>query len=412
MNPAMRKTISLLLICFLYLNSCEYQDDNPTDMSGYAGDKKAGELIDADNEFGIDLFRRIASSEVSPHNILISPVSTAIALGMTYNGAEGSTKSAFEETLRLQGFTRGEINTIHKELIQYLISADKQVNLEVANSIWHTKSFNVSSAFIDANRQYYNAEVNSLDFSDPISIRIINNWISENTHTRIQNVLDYLPPDAKMYLINALYYNGLWKTEFNVKNSFTGVFYGESAEIPVHYMKNTNSYSFYENELFSAIELPYGSGKFVMNIFLPHKGKGIDDILEQMTAVNWKLWMGGFVEYDKIMIQIPKFKFQYRSLLNDWLCSMGLEEAFDNRADFSGINRDAELFISRVIHQTFIDVNEKGTEAAAVTVIEIKETSAGSEIRQFIANRPFIFSIREKNTGALLFIGKIGIPAY
>ena len=403
----------ILLVFIFLIVSCENQTEDPI-VNGfkYSGDKKASDLIKADNEFGLDLFRKMAYSRDCPQNIMISPVSIAIALGMTYNGAEGGTKTAFEETLRLQNFSRDEINAIHSALIEYLISADNRITLEIANSIWYRRYFDVRQSFIDVNRRYYSAEVNALDFSDPVSKEIINNWIATKTHDKVKNVLDYIPADAVMYLINALYYNGLWKYEFSEKNSFKGSFQGENMEIAVQYMKNTYSYSFFRNDLLSAVELPYGNGTFVMNIFLPHEGKNIKDILDQMTKENWEIWMNGFVSYDKVMIQLPKFKYEFKSLLNDWLCDMGLAEAFDGRANFSGINPDAALFISRVIHQTFIDVNEKGTEAAAATVIEIKETSAGIEMPRFIANRPFIFSIREKQSGVLLFIGKVGIPRY
>jgi serpin B len=177
-------------------------------------------------------------------------------------------------------------------------------------------------------------------------------------------------------------------------------------------MKNRNSYRYFQNELLSMVELPYGNGNFVMNVFLPREDKVVGDILEQLTPSNWESWLKGLNETEETFVQLPKFKYEYKSLLNDPLCLMGLEEAFDGRADFSGINPYADLYISRVIHQTFIDVNEKGTEAAAVTIVEIKETSTGPGIPYFIANRPFIYAIRETITGALLFMGKVGKPEY
>ena len=398
----------ILTLLFLF-TSCEKQKDKVIPVFKYQDDKKAAELINAGSEFGLELFRKILESDDCPENMMISPTSVAIALGMTYNGAEGETKTAFEATLRHQGLSREEINDIYKALIDYLLKADNQVIFEIANSIWYRQNFTVLKPFIDLNKKYYYADVRELDFANANAVKIINDWVALKTHDKIKDVLDNIPPDAVMYLINALYFNGMWKYQFDEKVSFTGDFNGESGVSQVKYMKNENSYRYFENELLSAVELPYGNGNFVMQVFLPNTGKTTDDLIKNLTPSTWKNWMGSFSQRNEVTVQLPRFKYEYKSLLNDPLIDMGLGNAFDpGLADFSSIS-DYQLYISRVIHQTFIDVNEKGTEAAAVTVVEMELTSVQPKT-YFIADRPFIYAISEKNTGALLFMGKVGNP--
>jgi len=398
-----------ITILFLLVSCEKHNEDIP--VFKFKDDKKATELISAGSEFGLDLFRNVLGSEDCPENIMISPMSVAIALGMTYNGAEGDTKTAFENTLRHQGLSREEINDIYKALIDYLLKADRKVIFEIANSIWYRQDFNVLQSFTDVNSEYYYAEVRALDFNNANAVRIINDWAALKTHDKIKDVLDYIPGDAVMYLINALYFNGMWKYRFDEENTFAGSFHGENDEVQVNYMKNESTYNYFENDLLSAIELPYGNGNFVMHVFLPKVSKSVEELTEEITPENWSVWMGSFTLREEVEVQLPKFKYEYKTLLNDPLTQMGLGNAFSGQADFSGISTDYDLYISRVIHKTFIDVNEKGTEAAAVTVVEIRYTSVPEKTR-FIADRPFIYAISEKNTGALLFMGKVGNPQY
>ena len=278
--------------------------------------------------------------------------------------------------------------------------------MEIANSIWYRQNFNVLETFKNVNKDYYYADVNELDFNNPNAVKTINDWVALKTHDKIQDVLDEIPLNAVMYLINALYFNGKWKYQFDEKASFTADFYGEKI-IQAKYMQNKNSYPYFENKLLSAVELPYGNGNFVMQIYLPKAEKSIDDICSELTAANWKEWNSSFTKQE-VIVKIPKFKYEYKSLLNDPLIEMGLGIAFGGAADFSGISPNADLFISRVIHQTFIEVNEEGTEAAAVTVVEIRNSIA--ETISFLADKPFLYAIVEKNTRALLFMGKVGKP--
>ena len=350
--------------------------------------------------------------ESVPENVMISPLSVAMALGMTYNGAEGSTRTAFEQTLRTQGFTRSEINYIHNTLLTYLLEADPKVVLEIANSIWSRQGFDVLQSFIDTNKIYYQAEVRELNFDDPAAKDIINAWVANKTHDKIKNILDAIPQEAVMYLINAIYFNGMWTYQFDTKDTYISTFTkADNSTAQVKFMKMKEKVAYLKNDLFSAIELMYGNQKFSMCLIRPNDGKTTADVVSELNMDNYTGWMSALTKQE-VNVIIPKFKFGYKELLNDPLKDMGLDIAFSDLADFTGINPGGNLLISRVIHQSFIDVNEKGTEAAAATVVEIGVTSAGPEIPTFKADKPFIFLIREKASNAILFMGRVGLPEY
>jgi len=408
----MKKSI-LFIALSLIVFSCKEQQTIDTPSVDFVNNKKAAGLVEADTRFGLELFSEVVSMDEAPENIMISPVSVAVALGMTYNGAEGDTKTAFEETLRFSGYSREEINTIHQALINHILQADPKVIMEIANSIWYRQGFNVLQSFIDTNTLYYNAEVAGLDFGDPAAKDIINNWCAVKTHDKIKDVLDYISPQAVMYLINAIYFNGTWTYQFDEKDSYTGTFTKEdNAQTDANYMKMQTDIAYLSNDLFSAVDLPYGNEKFSMSVFLPKPGKTTSDIVEQLSLPNFTEWTSGFSEQE-VVVTLPKFKFGYKELLNNPLKDMGLGIAFSDLADFTGINPGGDILISRVIHQSFIDVNEKGTEAAAVTVVEMEFTSAGPDDKiYFTANHPFIFVLREKTSNAILFIGRVGEPVY
>ena len=398
-----------LVIPFLSCNKEVLPKENPE--LTFIDPKKAADLIEADTKFGLDLFKQVLNMPEIPENVMISPLSVAMALGMTYNGAAGETNTAFEETLRLNGFTRDEINNIHKTLLLYLLEADPKVVLEIANSIWYRHGFNVLQSFIDTNRLYYQAEVKDLNFNAPDAKDIINNWVALKTHDKIKDILDEIPVDAVMYLINAIYFNGMWTYKFDTKDTYTSTFTREDqSTAQVDFMKMEDEVNYLNNDVFSAVELPYGNKKFSMCFILPNEDKEIADVLNLLTLENYNSWMTELTEKN-VSVNIPKFKFGFKELLNDPLKDMGLNVAFSDLADFTGINPEGNLFISRVIHQSFVDVNELGTEAAAATVVEISYTSFPI-VPVFKADRSFLFVIREKSSNAILFMGKVGLPEY
>lgn len=370
-------------------------------------------LVEADNLFGIKLFKEVLKAEDPEKNVMISPLSVSLALAMTYNGADGSTKEAMEKTLELSGFTIDEINENYKMLIDALVSVDPKVLMSIANSIWYKQTFEVEQDFINVNQNYFYAEVSPLDFGNPDAVTTINNWVADKTNDKITEILDAIPADAVMYLINAIYFKGIWKYEFDESDTEEKPFYlsnGTTKDVPM--MVQEGSFNYLSNDILQAVEMPYGAGNYSMIILLPQYNKTPDDIIGQLSNENWNRWLSEFYEAEKVQIHLPKFKFEYKNKLNDELINMGMGIAFGN-ADFSKINPNAGLYISRVLHKTFIEVNEEGTEAAAVTLVELRESSTGGETGiHFYVNQPFIFAIKEKYTNSIIFMGKVMEPDY
>lgn len=402
---------TLFIVPFL-LFSCEENEDPVPTWKKINITKTTSEIITADNDFGLELFQKVVASDAETDNIFISPTSVALALAMTYNGADGETKTAMENTLKKSGFTIDDINTGYNSLIKALISVDPKVLLEIANSIWYRQDFAVLPQFISVNKDYYDAEVSSLDFSQPSAIDIINGWVADKTHDKITEIINEIPVDVVMYLINAIYFKGIWLYEFDEKDTYSEPFYlNDGTSVTVPFMQQEAFFQYISNEQFSMIEMPYGQGNFNMMVMLPHANHTTDEICTILTQENWNSWLNMMTE-ENILVQLPKFKFEYENLLNEELKLMGMGIALTPQADFSKINGAGGIWISRVIHKSFVEVNEEGTEAAAVTAVEIIETATGTEPDYvlFRADRPFLFAIREKSTGAIIFIGRVQNP--
>jgi serine protease inhibitor len=405
------KTKICLTVMLAACISCENEKEVPQERKQINISKTTAEIIKSDNDFGLEIFQQVISDDKEVVNTFISPTSIALALAMTYNGADGETKTAMENTLKKKGLTADEINASYKSLIDALISVDPKVLLEIANSIWYREGFTVLPEFISTNQDYYDARVSSLDFNDSGAPDVINGWVSDKTHNRITEIIDEIPPEAVMYLINAIYFKGIWKIEFEKENTSDGLFYlNNGSQISVPMMKQTTTLKHAANEMFSMVELLYGQGNYSMVVLLPQTGYSTDDIVVALTPGNWDEWINSLSEKD-VDLQLPKFTFEYKNTLNDELEAMGMGVAFTDMANFSKINGTGNLFISKVLHKSFVEVNEEGTEAAAVTSVEIALTAIpGTENTKFYVDHPFIFTIRETTTGAILFIGRVQNP--
>jgi serine protease inhibitor len=407
----MKRTLTLFVLITLGLFSCNKDDSDIKDLNI---DFKSEKLIKADNEFGLDLFKGVYNDSKTPVNFMISPLSVSVALSMAYNGAETETKTEMEEALRIKGFSRDEINKAYKELITALTTADPKVTMEIANSIWYSDIYHVEQSFLDVNKTYYDAEVESADFSDLNTVNLINNWVSEKTHEKIPEIIDEISPDMVMFLINAIYFNGIWTKEFNPESTQKLPFKTESGNYKsTSMMGRKDSLNYFSNETFSAIEMPYGQGNYNMMILLPNEDKTVSEIIGQLNPENWEKWQKALKFKNSIDIRLPRFKIEFDIKLNEILKAMGMQLAFTDMADFSGINPARDLFISYVKHKTFVEVDEEGTEAAAVTIIGFETTSAQPGEVQWIpfhCYSPFLFAITEKDTGAILFMGKVGDP--
>jgi len=372
---------------------------------------KSARVIETNNEFGLELFRQVIAAEEKP-NVMISPASVSIALGMAYNGAESTTRDAFEEVLNYDGLTREEVNEITKELIHVLVTNASGNLLKIANSMWYDEGFPVEPEFITLNSHYFDAEVNELDFRQASAVKTINDWVKDKTNGRIDKIIDAIDPDVMMILINAIYFNCVWEVEFDPDDTHQANFYRENGSLfrQVDMMRLGSTFNVARNDSFDAIELPYKNGKFRMLLFLPDEGVSVDQLVQELDADTWNSWLESFNEVEKFTVRMPRFEFEFERSLADDLKQMGLDIAFTDQADFSGIST-IPLLISDVLHKTYIKVNEKGTEAAAVTSVIMAPTSAGP-VNEITFNRPFLFAITEKSSKSILFMGKVAEPVY
>ncbi len=394
--------------------SCQPEDSNNDENKTINLDEKSAQLIVADNTFGLELFQKIRK-ESEKENIMISPLSISVAFAMAYNGADKDTKTEMEKAMKLNGLTTEQINNSYKMLINALQSLDEKVVFELANAIFYADGFTVKPDFLNINKTVYDAEVEKLNFNSQTAVDRINDWVSEKTNDKITKIIENLSPLDRMVLLNAVYFNGIWTNKFDGKGthnlSFTKT-NGTTIEVPM--MQKTEKLDYTTNSLFSAVKMPYGNGQYNMVVMLPANGKTSQNVIDALSISNWKSWMTEFDTKDPVVVTMPRFKFAFETELKNVLKKMGMIDAFDsNNANFSNIS-ETDLFISSAIHKSFIDVNENGTEAAAVTSITFTTTSAGNEPPKtyFYVNKPFVFAITEKDTDAILFIGEVQNPVY
>ncbi|MFA4837929.1 MAG: serpin family protein [Candidatus Neomarinimicrobiota bacterium] len=370
-------------------------------------------LIESSNSFGFDLFKKL-SGDVKDSNLFISPVSVSMALGMTMNGAAGTTLDAMRSTLGFGNLTEDEINRGYQSLIKLLRNLDPKVKFRIANSIWYRNDFTVLQSFIDVNQTFFDAAVRSLDFSQDAAVDIMNGWIDEQTDGLIKQILDKpIDPNTVMFLLNAIYFKGTWTYQFDKKNTNDNPFYlPDGGSTTCKMMSITGDFDYLENERFQAIDLPYNDGYFAMTVLLPASNVGTDSLINILTDEEWSNWTASFYKMT-VDLCLPKFKLEWFRKLNDSLKSLGMGIAFTPfQADFSRINSDSGLYISEVRHKSFVEVNEEGTEAAAATSVEITFESIKEQNVTMCVNRPFVFAIRERASGTILFMGKIYLPEW
>ena len=410
-------TLILTIITFsltVFFSGCDKQSDEDQENKNLNLTKKELALLKSNNDFGLTLFQTLYNSSNKDDNIFISPLSVAYALAMTYNGADGTTKEAMENTLKLSGLTTDEINTSFKNLMNVLMGLDEDVLFDIANSIWYDESYSVEPDFVSVNEEYYNAEVSSLDFNSPDAVSTINSWVADKTHDKIPTIINSIPQDMVMYLINAIYFKGTWIYEFDEEFTRDRWFISEDGTFSnCSTMVQQNDFYYTENEIFEAAELPYGNEDFAMVILLPKSTKKVSDIIIAANNENWNEWMDELNEKQKLQIYLPKILIEYKTPLNNPLSDMGMGIAFNPTADFTKINPEENMFISQVIHKSFLEVNEEGTEAAAVTIVEgVGGVSDGDapDYKTFNVNKPFVIAIRERSTNTVLFMGCIYNP--
>ncbi len=370
-------------------------------------------LVKASNDFGFRLYRELAKTDAA-RNIFISPTSIELALAMTYNGAAGTTRDAMAETLGLQGMTLDEVNQANAQLMTLLQNPDPKVELALANSLWGRQDITFNADFLQRSRDYYDAEVRSIDFASPMSADIINRWVSEKTRGIIPYVVDHnMIRGATLVLVNALYFTGHWTVPFDKTQTKDGPFTladGTTKTLPM--MHQSGWFQYFETDDFQSVSLPYGEERVRMLIFLPKAGTTLDELAKSLTGKRWDQCMGRHYGQSGTLV-LPRFGADYRTDLRYALGALGMEVAFlSGEANFAAI-ADDPLFLSYVIHKTRVDVDEEGTVAAAATLVGAPPGPPPLEPPTpftMVVDHPFFVAIQDRPTGAILFMGTIVDP--
>ncbi len=370
-------------------------------------------LVVANAQFAFKLFAELTKSNIE-QNVFISPTSVTLALAMVYNGARGETARAILRTLDLGEIDLDALDRANAALLESLRAFDPHVALAIANSLWAQQGITFAPDFLSRNQEFYHAEIATLDFGDSQATATINEWVARNTSGKIETIIDQIDRSAIMFLLNAIYFKGSWAKPFDPRRTREMPFTlsgGRQKQLPL--MAQTGKFDYYAIQGFQAISLPYGAGRASMYIFLPERRSSLRAFRRELSHKSWDAWLRHFRQADGTVV-LPRFKLAYEAKLNDPLKALGMGIAFDGRrADFSGMFADGKpgAAIDEVKHKTFVEVNEEGTEAAAVTSIGMVRLAMAPQ-RNFsmIVDRPFFCAIRDNQTGALLFMGAITDP--
>ena len=370
-------------------------------------------LAAANTRFGFKLYA-VLTRQSAEKNIFVSPSSIALCLAMTYNGAAGETRQAMAQALETQALSLDELNRAYAGLRAALESPDAKAKLQIANSLWARQGLQFKADFIERNKNYFGAQVTTLNFDDPAAAAAINRWVSEKTNGKIDKIVDQIDPSSILFLINAIYFKGAWEKTFDAAKTREDNFTLAHGTKRLPMMSQSGNYPYLETKDFQAVSLPYGGGRVSFYVFLPTRQSSLAAFEKSLSESNWQHWMQSFRATDGD-ISLPRFRVTYEATLNDALKALGMGVAFDEgRANFSGMIEmgGQRVFISNVRHKTFAEVNEEGTEAAAVTSTEMRATSMRKEPQRFrmVVDRPFFCAIRDNTSGAVLFMGSIYDP--
>ena len=400
----------LALIC--YPNNSQNSAYAMSDEKAYSVDPR---LVSANTNFAFDLFKGLLTQETDS-NVFISPLSVSIALAMLYNGAEGETKDAMAKTLNFGNMTLEEINQEYSVLIQSLENVDQAVNLLIGNSVWMNQEFAplVKSSFLHSVGTSYDSEMFTRDFGNSETVNEINDLVDKQTEGKINQIMNSLSPDLVMLLVNAIYFKGAWTIGFDKsKTQQQDFFLSDGGNVTVDMMSTSGNFSYYSDDTCEVARLPYGRDKVAMYIFLPREGVSLDSFVAGLNQTVQDEYISRLQPLNDLTVEMPKFQVEYSANLNDVLNNLGMGVAFDPaKADFSGIASTVlgNLYVSYVDHKAVIEVNEEGTEAAAVTTVGVTMTIV-TETPSFVVNRPFYYEIRDDRSGSILFMGEMLNPA-
>ena len=368
-------------------------------------------VANATTNFAFDFFKTLQTDPQADakENIFVSPLSLHIALGMLVNGATQETKNEIIDALKANNISLEDLNIAYKKLLTELPQADPKVKMALANAIFYKNSFNVLPTFFTEIQNNFNAQITGLPFN-PSDAAIINQWASDHTNGKIKKILDTIHPDLVMLLMNALYFKGDWSKKFDTKRTADANFNLEKGSKLVKMMTQKDSFQYAVQPNFTALQMPYGNGQFTATLLLPNENSSIKTLMNDFTSEKWNALQNA-LQTRNITIQIPKFKLEQEFKLENSMQKMGIIRAFnDKTAELKKINETAKLYVDFIQQNTYLAVDEEGTEAAAVTTIGIGVTSAPQEL-SFICNRPFGIIISEKTSNTILFMGRIMNPS-
>jgi serine protease inhibitor len=358
-------------------------------------------------------WRLLQESVKNPGNILISPASVYLALAMTINGADGTTREAMLNAMAAQGLGIAGLNEKCRDWITLLTHDQTAARMAVSNSIWYRTGFSADPAFLKSNADYFAAGARVLDFSKPEAVDVINGWVNDATHGTIDKILEKIDPAVVMYLINTIYFKADWKTQFVLNLSASGDFAAPEETVQATYMHRLDQMDYLEFNGSTGVLLPYAGDQFAFFAVLPEEGVNP----RQLVAGSGAAWLNdllGSRTQVRVDLSLPRFETKYEDSLINECTSLGMGVAFQSgQADFSLMqtSRAKDLFISEIKHKTFIKLNEVGTEAAAATEVELSKSVPPPGDKKIAFNRPFIYGIVDQATGLPLFIGILEKPA-
>ena len=337
----LKKTIAALSLLSI-LAACQ-NDENPSKpepkpRKDISLTRVEQSLLDANTDFAFRFFSQVCNTEDEKPNVFVSPLSASLCLSMITNGASGNTLTEMQDVLGFpaSSFSLDDLNNYNQKLTTALLDLDNTTQLGIANSIWVKQGFKVYDSFVNVNKQMYDAQVQELDFTSPTAKDVINRWCAEQTNDCIKEVIKVIPANARMYLLNALYFKGIWASQFEKsatrQENFTN---SDGTQQKVNMMNQTEMFNYTKNSTFSIAELPYGNEAFSMVILLPSGGKTLDESLSELTSENWKEWNSNMAG-KQLQVKLPRFRVEYDKTLIDDMIAMGMKDAFDgNKADFS-----------------------------------------------------------------------------
>lgn len=415
MSRLLRGGAALALAGTVLLGSCDSATDpgsTPRRIESLPRALTVGEreVIARSNSFAFELLREVYQREEEP-NVFLSPLSASMALGMTMNGAASATFDSMRATLGFEGLSQEEINRSYRDLTELLLELDPKVELAIANSTWARKGLPFLPSFFEAVRTWFGAEANEVDFASPAALTAINDWAAKATHDRIPKVLDEISADQVMFLLNAVYFKGDWTDRFDAAQTGNSSFRlksGQSVQVPTMHGEIKAAVAWKPGVILG--ELPYGGQAFVLTIAMPDGDGSLAELIASLDAAKWAEWMAALpaVDYARarpINVALPKLELDYEQMLNDALSAMGMGIAFTPAADFTRMISSG-AWIEFVKQNTFLKIDEKGTEAAAVTTVSMVDSAPPA----LIVDRPYLLAIRERLSGTILFIGAIGDP--